>query len=205
MARDIKAPWAESASDRLMSAAELANLPENGRGYELVEGRLVRMPPTGGWHGRISMDLGTALNIYVKAHNAGMVLGAETGFLVSQPGAPDTVLAPDVAFVARQRLPTANDPNLSGYWRIVPDLVVEVASPTQYSPEMAAKAQQWLIAGAQLVWIVWPAAKRVDVWQQGTDDAAVATLGVGNTLDCQSIPTLSSFTISLDDLFSWPS
>lgn len=205
MARDIKAPWAESASDRLMTAAELADLPEGGHGYELVGGRLVRMPPTGGWHGRISMDLGTALNNHVKAHNAGMVLGAETGFLVSRPGAPDTVLAPDVAFVARQRLPTADDPTLSGYWRIVPDLVVEVASPTQYGPEMAAKAQQWLIAGAQLVWLVWPAAQRVDVWQQGTIDAPVATLSVGNTLDCQSLPPLAGFTISLDDLFSWPS
>ena len=205
MARDIKAPWADSASDRLMSAAELANLPENGHGYELVEGRLVRMPPTGGWHGRISMDLGTALNNYAKAHNAGMVLGAETGFLVSRPGVPDTVLAPDVAFVARDRLPAADDPTLGGYWRIVPDLVVEVASPTQYGPEMAAKAQQWLIAGAQLVWIVWPAAKRVDVWQQGTIDDPVATLAPGETLDGQPLPTLSSFTISLDDLFSWPS
>lgn len=65
MARDIKAPWAKSASDRLMLAADLANLPESGRGYELVGGRLVRTPPTDGWHGRISMDLGTALNIYV--------------------------------------------------------------------------------------------------------------------------------------------
>jgi len=84
-----------------MSAADLARLPESGRGYELVDGRLVRMPPTGGWHGRICIDLGTALNNYVKANNAGMVLGAETGFLVSRAGAPDTVLAPDAMFVAR--------------------------------------------------------------------------------------------------------
>lgn len=205
MARDIKAPWAESTSDEIMSAADLARLPESGRGYELVEGRLVRMPPTGGWYGRISMDLGTALNNYAKEQNAGMVLGAETGFLLSRPGEPDTVLAPDVAFVARQRLPRANDPLLSGYWRIVPDLVVEVASPTQYGPEMAAKAQQWLIAGAQLVWIVWPAAKRVDVWQQGTAHTPVATLGAGDTLDCHTLPALAGFNLALDDLFSWPS
>jgi Uma2 family endonuclease len=106
------------------------------------------MPPTGGWHGRISMDLGTALNNYAKAHNAGMMLGAETGFLVSRPGEMDTVLAPDVAFVARDRLTKADDSMLSGYWHIVPDLVVEVASPTQYGPGMAEKARQWLLAGA---------------------------------------------------------
>ncbi len=207
MARDIKAPWAESASnsDRLMSAADLARLAESGRGYELVEGRLVRMPPTGGWHGRISMDLGTALNNYVKAHNAGMVLGAETGFLVSHPDGPDTVLAPDVAFVARDRLPKADDPMLSGYWRLVPDLVIEVATPTQYGPEVAEKAKQWLLAGAQLAWIVWPAAKRVDVWRQGKDEAPVATLGAGDMLDGQALPTLAGFGIALDDLFSWPS
>ncbi len=207
MARDLKAPWAESASDsdKLLSAADLAALPESGRGYELVEGRLVRMPPTGGWHGRISMDLGTALNNFVKAHNAGMVLGAETGFLVSQPGEPETVLAPDVAFVARRRLPRPGDPTLSGYWRITPDLVVEVASPNQYGPEMAEKARRWLDAGAQLVWVVWPAARRIDVWRQGTETNPVATLGPGDALDGQSLPELSGFSIALDDLFSWPS
>lgn len=205
MARDRKAPWAESASDKLMAAAELASLPESGRGYELVAGRLVRMPPTGGWHGRISMDLGTALNNFVKAHNAGMVLGAETGFLVSQPGEPETVLAPDVAFVARQRLPRPNDPAISGYWRITPDLVAEVASLNQYGPEMAEKARRWLDAGAQLVWVVWPAARRIDIWQQGVDTNPAMTLGPSDTLDGQPLPELSGLSIALDDLFSWPS
>lgn len=205
MARDANAPWADSASGHHMSADDLASLPESGRGYELVEGRLVRMPPTGGWHGRISMDLGTALNNFVKAHNAGMVLGAETGFLVSQPGEPETVLAPDVAFVARQRLPRPGDPALSGYWRITPDLVVEVASPNQYGPEMAEKARRWLDAGAQLVWVVWPAARRIDVWRRGTGTNPVATLGPGDALDGQPLPELSGFSIALDDLFSWPS
>lgn len=204
MARDMKAPWAESASDKLMTAADLASLPESGRGYELVEGRLVRMPPTGGWHGRISMDLGTALNNFVKAHNVGIVLGAETGFLVSSPGAPETVLAPDVAFVARERLPNPDDPALSGYWRITPDLVAEVASPTQFGPEMAEKARQWLNAGAQLAWVVWPAARRIDVWRQGADTNPVATLGPGDTLDGQPLSELTGFSLALDDLFSWP-
>ena len=205
MARDMKAPWAESASDKLMTADDLAGLPESGRGYELVEGRLVRMPPTGGWHGRISMDLGTALNNFVKAHNAGMVLGAETGFLVSRPGEPETVLAPDVAFVARQRLPKADDPTISGYWRITPDLVAEVASPTRYGPELAEKARRWLDAGAQLVWVVWPPARRIDVWRRGANTNPVATLGSGDTLDGQPLPELSGLSIALDDLFSWPS
>ena len=204
MARDLKAPWADSASDKLMTAADLASLPENGRGYELVEGRLVRMPPTGGWHGRISMDLGTALNNYVKAHHAGVVFGAETGFLVGRPGEPETVLAPDVAFVARERLPDPGDPALGGYWRVTPDLVVEVASPTQYGPELAEKARQWLLAGAQLVWVVWPAARRVDVWLQDADTNPVASRGPGDTLDGQPLPALAGFTLSLDDLFSWP-
>lgn len=205
MARDLKAPWAELASDALMSADDLSRLPESGRGYELVEGRLVRMPPTGGWHGRISMDLGTALNNYVKAHNAGMVLGAETGFLVSHAGQPDTVLAPDIAFVASQHLPKADDPLLSGYWRVIPDLVVEVASPTQYGPEMAAKAQQWLAVGVQLVWVIWPAAKRVDAWQAGAGLTPTVTLGAGEILTAQSLMELAGFALPLDDLFAWPS
>jgi len=94
---------------------------------------------------------------------------------------------------------------LSGYWRLVPDLVIEVASPTQYGPEMSKKAKQRQLAGAQLVWIVWPAAKRVDIWQQGKNGAPVATLGAGDTLNVQALPALAGFSIALGDLFSWPS
>lgn len=201
MARDSLAPWAESVPGAPipMTAGDLARMPDNAHGYELIDGRLVRMAPTGGGHGETSSDLNAALRAYVKAHALGTVLAAETGFLVSRPGAPETVLAPDVAFVRADRVPARGSPEYKGFWHLAPDLVVEVVSPGQYRPEMAEKARKWLEAGTRLVWIVWPDAQQVDVWRTGAD-APTATLGAGDMLD--GLDVVPGFSYSVGSIFA---
>src|SRR5438270_6045794 len=153
------APWAEPV---LMTAEDLARLPDDEWRYELVEGRLVRMSPTGGQHGRIVMALLRAVDRFVEEKELGEIFPAETGFWISPAGEPDTVLAPDLAFVPAGREP---DPNIEGYLRLVPDLVAEVVSPSQGGAEMAAKAQRWLNSGVRVVWIVLPESRTVEVWR----------------------------------------
>ena len=155
------APWAELV---LMTAEELLQLPDDEWRYELVEGRLVRMTPTGGKHGRVVMALLLAVGRFVEEQRLGEVFPAETGFWISREGGPDTVLAPDLAFVRAGREP---DPGAEGYPRLAPDLVAEIASPSQGREEMAAKARWWLSAGVRLVWIVLPEARTVEVWRDG--------------------------------------
>ncbi len=155
------APWAEPV---LMTAEELLRLPDDGWRYELVEGRLVRMSPTGGTHGWIAMALLRAVDRFVEEHHLGAVFPAETGFHISPEGGPDTVLAPDLAYVRAVRAPVADT---EGYPHLAPDLVAEVVSPSQGRAEMGAKAQRWLRAGVQLVWIVAPEARSVEVWRAG--------------------------------------
>jgi len=118
------APWAEPV---LMTAEELLRMPEDEWCYELVEGRLVRMPPTGWKHGRIVTALFLAVGRYVEEQGLGEVLPAETGFWISPEGGPDTVLAPDLAFVCAGQQP---DAGVEGFPRLAPDLVAEVASPS---------------------------------------------------------------------------
>src|SRR5579864_8519757 len=102
------APWAEPV---LMTAEELLRLPDDEWRYELVEGRLVRMSPTGGRHGRIVMALLRAVDRFVEEQRLGEVIPPETGFCISPEGGPDTVLAPDLAFVRAGREP---DPETEG-------------------------------------------------------------------------------------------
>lgn len=205
MAHNTLAPWAEMVPSadghgpRHMSAAELLTLPNDGLRYELVEGVLVRMTPPGGEHGVITFEIGAALGAFVKARKLGQVLTGEPGFLVSRIGEPDTVLAPDVAFVRTDRLPARGTPERQGYWRLAPDLVVEVASPSQRKNEMAAKALAWLAAGAQLVWVVWPEARQADAWLPGADRPA-RTYGGNDTLDGGAV--LPDFRLALDALFA---
>lgn len=204
MAHDTFAPWAEIVPDAPypMSVEGLLALPDDGGGmYELVEGRLVMPPPSGGGASSTAMSLGAALTLFVHSHALGAVTGPDGAFVLSAPGEPDTVLAPDVAFVRAQHMPKFGTPEWDAAWHVAPDLVVEIASPNQYRPEMAAKSRMYLAAGTRLVWVVWPKSKEVDVWRMG-DLQPAATLGVGDTLSGKEV--LPGFGYLVANLFAGP-
>jgi Uma2 family endonuclease len=184
MATEALAPWARPVvgAPRRMTAADLLRMPDEARRYELVDGRLVQTMPAGGEHGDAGSTFNALVWIFVREHRLGRVLGAETGFDLSACGQPDTVLAPDVAYVRAERVPPRDSPTWPEFWPLAPDLVVDVASPTQCGPELAAKARRWLAAGVRLVWVVWPARQEVDLWRPGADEP-VATLGNADMLD----------------------
>jgi Uma2 family endonuclease len=198
MAQNVLAPWAEPVPGQtgLMTAEELARLREDAWLYELVEGRLVRMPPPGSRHGRLGMKLALAIGALTEPRALGALFSAETGFLLSRAGEVDTVLGADIAYVRQERLPPADSPEWSGYLRLAPDLVVEVASPTQFRPELEAKARIWLGAGVPLVWVIWHRYRSVDVWRGDRD---LVTLGAGDQLDAFDI--VPGFKFPVRDLF----
>jgi Uma2 family endonuclease len=191
MVMDTAAPWAETAP---ITSEILQLMPDDGWRYELVQGRLVRMPPTGYEHGRISAILTGRLRQFVEQQPLGDVLSAETGFILSRKGEADTVLAPDAAFVSSGRVPSGD---VAGFARLAPDLAVEVASPGQTRPQMEAKVRLYLAAGVRLVWIIWPETRTVEVWRPaGTG----TTLSEGGSLDGADV--LPGLTIPLADIFS---
>src|SRR5690242_11576333 len=110
---------------QLMTADQLLRLPRGRQRYELVNGELRTMPPAGFEHGDLSMVAGGLLANFVRAHDLGRVVASETGFLLTSN--PDTVRAPDVGFVSRERLVGVG--RVRGYWTGAPDLVIEVISP----------------------------------------------------------------------------
>jgi len=177
---------------RVWTSAELLSMPDDpDHRYELVEGHLVRMSPTGGTHGRSSMGLGAHLAIYVEQHDMGVVLGAETGFNLTRLGERrETVLAPDVAFVrsANAHLTATDD-----FPRVAPDLAIEIASPSDTRKRMAEKARRYLDRDVRLVWVVWPRRREVDAWLAG--DTAPRTLTAVDTLDGGTV--VPGFTISV--------
>jgi Uma2 family endonuclease len=179
MVADTVAPWAEPV---LFTVDDLAALPDDAWHYELVEGRLVRMPPTGAAHGDMTANLVVLLRPFVIERGLGTVLTGEPGFVLNPPGEPDTVLAPDVVFVSAATVSPEAVRAETGYLRVIPDFVAEVASPSQHRPELAAKAQRWLRAGVKLVWIVWPVEHELDVWDTSNANTP-RTLGMDDELD----------------------
>lgn len=107
--------------------------------------------PAGYLHGAVAARLGKLLSNHVDDRGLGLVLAAETGFKLASD--PDTVRAPDVAFIRKERLP---NPPPSGYAELAPDLVVEVLSPDDRPGAVLAKVADWLEAGTRLVWVVDP-------------------------------------------------
>jgi Uma2 family endonuclease len=145
----------------LMTADELLQTHLPNKHVELVRGVLVVSEPTGFRHGTVSATLTKLLAQHVDADRLGRVLAAETGFKLAAD--PDTVRAPDVAFVSRERLP---DPAPFGYLALAPDLVIEVLSPGDRPGETLAKVGDWLNAGSRLVWVVDPGRRQARVYRQ---------------------------------------
>ena len=181
-----------AVSTKLMTADELLMLPDDGKRYELIEGVLNEMSPAGAAHGFVASNANGILRQFAHARGLGSVFAAETGFVLSTD--PDTVRAPDAAFVAAERLPAGDLP--AGYLRLAPDLVAEVVSPSDAAPELKSKVCTWLDAGCRLVWVVYPATRSVTVYRSRED---VQVLGVDDVLD--GSPVFDGFSAEVRELF----
>jgi Uma2 family endonuclease len=150
-------------------------IPDDGYSYELVNGRLIRMPKPGALHGVVGMRLVSALLRYIEEHGLGVLFPQDTGFTLTTN--PDTVRAPDFAFVARERAASLGFPE--GFWPEAPDLAVEVRSPHDRTPELTAKGREYLHYGSRLVWIIDPRKQEVMVFQRRQEPV---TLSRGDVL-----------------------
>lgn len=151
------------AETGLVTAEELLAWPDDGMRHELIRGELRTMSPAGARHGKAAMRVGMLLAVHVREHGLGEVAAAETGFWLSRD--PDTVRAPDAAFIARERADQVGD--AAGYWPIAPDLAVEVVSPNDTFTEVHEQALEWLSAGTRMVVVLDPATRRVTLYEPG--------------------------------------
>lgn len=175
-----------------VTAEELFAMPDDGFRYELVRGELRKMTPAGGRHGYLALEIGAELRNHVKAHELGRVFAAETGFLLASD--PDTVRAPDAAFVRRERIEEVG--LVDGYWPGAPDLAVEVISPSDTYTEVEEKVIDWLEAGTRMVVVVNPCRKAITVYQSRSDIAVLTaedTLDGGDVVPGWSVPVRELF------------
>jgi Uma2 family endonuclease len=180
---------------KLMTWQELADLPDDGMRHELVRGELLTMAPPFYGHGKSADKIGRSLENYVEAEHLGEVRRAEIGCLLTT--SPDTVRAPDVAFLSQEHLAVVGD--VRGYFPGAPDLVVEVVSPNDRLTRVAEKAAEWLEHGARLVFVVNPRRQAVTVHRPGQRPE---TLGVNDTLDGEDV--VPGWSMAVRDLFDQP-
>ncbi len=175
-----------------MTAQELLGYRNGHYRQELIAGRLHEMEPTGFLHGHVTIKVGRLLDEHVSAGDLGVVVGAETGFLLARD--PDTVRAPDAAFVRAERVAPGGLPE--AYWPGPPDLAVEVLSPNDRPAEVATKAREWLAAGTRAVVILNPRHQAAILYRSAADRRA---LGPADVLDLD--PELPGFSVRVAALF----
>ena len=151
------------------------------------------MTPAGFQHGAIVNSLASQLDRYVASRQLGLILAAETGFLVSRD--PDTVLAPDIGFVRQTRLQEIGIPKT--YFPEAPALVVEVVSPNDTVEQIDTKMRRWLAAGVELAWVVHPAGRTVTVYRSKGD---IRVLTEQETLTADDV--LPGFECLVGNLFA---
>ena len=177
-----------------VTADELLHMPDDGFRYELVRGELRRMNPAGNVHGRIAVRITWRLARHVEENRLGIVYAAETGFRLSSN--PDTVRAPDVAFVSRARIEAIGE--IEGFWPEAPDLAVEVISPGDAYADVEEKVFDWLDAGTKMVVVVInPRQRSATVYKSPTDIAALAEADVLNGGD-----VVPGFELAVREIFA---
>ena len=177
--------------EQLITADEFARMPDI-RNAELVRGRVVHMPPAGPEHGQTDSDLHLLLGAHVKKNRLGRLF-LNRGFILAEP---NTVRGPDQAFVSTERI-AANPPPSQGFWRMVPDLAVEIISPSERAGDVAEKVEEYLAAGVRMIWLIFPQRQRVHVHRP---DKPLRVLSGVDVLDGEEI--VPGFTVPVVELWS---
>jgi Uma2 family endonuclease len=179
------------AAAPLMTSEELERLDLPDKSTELVRGRLIVREPPGTEHGRIQANLAYFISHHVRRNQLGAVFGQDTGFKIESN--PDTVRAPDVAFLERTRASLVRP---RGYAALAPDLVVEILSPEDRPGEVLTKVGAWLDAGVKLVWVIDPERRVARVYRENGDAAIVPA---GDSLDGEDV--IPGFSCALSQVF----
>ncbi len=173
----------------LLTADELEQMPDDDSvQIELDEGELITMPPAGGDHGYLGVEISAVLRNFVKSRKLGRVYAADTGFRLGD----DTVRSPDVAFVRASRAAIHS----RGFVKGAPDLAVEIFSPSDSFRQLHRKVKQYLAAGCHTVWVVHPERQEVNIFEATGSDRTVTA---DQMLEAPEL--LPGFSVRVSELF----
>ena len=175
---------------KLITGEELLAMGDIGP-CELIDGRIVRMNPTGRSHAFVESNLSSALTLFVRQRKLGQVLVGEVGVFTRFD--PDRVRAADIAFVSNERLSRTSS---KGYLKVAPELVVQVMSPTDRWQDVRQKLEEYFAIGVHRVWIVEPDNRDVLVYSASTE---MRKFGEGDMLMGEGV--LDGFTLPVAELF----
>ncbi|MDB5307642.1 MAG: hypothetical protein JWO38_1844 [Gemmataceae bacterium] len=177
-----------------LTAEEFFQLPDpkDGSKLELVRGEIVAMPGPGVEHGEGQLSLGSLIKVFLKTNKIGRVLTA-SGVVTERQD--DTVRGPGISYYSKERLPL--DLRVVGYHDQLPDLCVEVVSPSNTRKQLREKIKEYFFAGVRMVWVVEPEDRSVTIFRAPDEGR---TLYGDAVLDGAAV--LPGFSCKAADLFA---
>ena len=177
---------------KLMTADDLLRLHSKGIRGELIGGVICETMAAGQDHGKYVMNLAVEMGSFIKSRQLGSLIGSDSGILLER--SPDTVREPGLAFISAEKMPLGI--SQPGYSEVVPDIVVEIASPSDSRRAVNDKARMWHTYGVRLVWVAYPDTRTVDLHGE---DGSIVTLTEDDSLDGGDV--LPGFTCTVSDIF----
>jgi Uma2 family endonuclease len=184
---------AMATATALLTAEEFGSRPDPGYPEELVQGRIVTMPPPTPRHGQVCGETYYRFRGYADRHDLGHVLCNDSGVITERD--PDTVRGADVSFYSYAKVPRGRLPK--GYLDVVPDLVVEVRSEDDRWKDIEMKVKEYLDAGVGVVIVLDPDSEKAHVFRP---DQPPLELGPDDELAVPDL--LGDFRVAVRRFFS---
>ncbi len=173
----------------LVTAEELFWMPSEDAHVELIAGGIERTPLSSALHGLVASDVGIRISEHVHRLRLGTTVAANTGFILRRN--PDTVRAPDFAFVRKDRWSDAEE-----YFPGAPDLAIEVIEPYETYSNVNAKVRDWLECGVRLLIVIDLGKQSAIIHRSLTESTHI---DINGSLDGGAV--VPGWTLPLRDLF----
>jgi Uma2 family endonuclease len=177
-----------------ISAAEFRELPAGPPYFQLIEGHLLMSPSPSTPHQNIILNLAVLLRVYLIAHpGSGAIFVSPIDVYLTE----ENVFQPDLVFLSPENQSLMHDHGIVG----APDLVVEVLSPSTGKYDKENKRRVYKEAGVKALWLIFPAPKRIEIYDYSTGVELMTSFGINDTFSSPFFPGLK---IKVADLFAPP-
>ncbi len=161
--------------------------------YEVVDNQIRELPPMSARETRFASNFSRILSNFAWDHSLGVV-DVEQLFLLSR--LPNFQRRPDLAYISFERWPRGKSVPATNAWEVVPDLAIEIVSPTNGAYEVIEKLEEYFASGVRRVWVIYPPfAKFYDY----DSPESVRILKRSDILEGGDV--LPGFRLALSDLF----
>ena len=177
----------------ILEPESVASRLEDEASYEILDGKRVELPPMGAYAVRVAFTLASAIEQFARPASLGRAI---TEALFRLQSEPNLQRRPDAAFVSFERWPKGRRISPGNAWDVVPDLVVEVVSPTNLAEEIPTRVRGYFEAGVRRAWVVYVHESLVYEYDS---PRSIRVMGREDALDGGEV--IPGFRLPLSDLF----